>query len=98
MPVGYRLHEHMSKLQLFGRPYVVFDPTNKDHRRWFAEFNKHLSWKDCPVRFVVDDDAGDLITMIQRRLIQFYVDKEFGTDTDPKVRTKPGVVKKPRKS
>lgn len=69
----------MSKLQLFGRPYVIFDAQNKDHRRWFANFNKNRSWAHCPVRFVVDDDQGDLITMIQRRLIQYYVDKEFKT-------------------
>lgn len=68
----------MSKLQLFGRPFVIFDASNKDHRRWFADFNKNMSWSHCPVRFVVDDQVGDLITMIQRRLIQFYVDKEFG--------------------
>lgn len=69
----------MSRLALFGRPYVIFDPSNKDHRRWFAEFNKNLSWAHCPVRFVIDNDQGDLITMIQRRLIQYYVDKEFKT-------------------
>jgi hypothetical protein len=27
---------------------------------------------------VVNEDHGDLITQIQRELIQFYVDKEFG--------------------
>ena len=88
----------MSKLQLFGRPWVVFDPENKDHRRWFAEFNKNLSWKNCPVRFVVNEDHGDLITQIQRSLIQFYVDKEFGTDINPHTRTKPGVVKKQQRT
>lgn len=67
----------MSRLQLHGRPYVVFDPTNRQHRAWFAEFNKNLTWSKCPVRFVVNDDHGDLITMIQRELIQHYVDKEF---------------------
>jgi len=36
-----------------------------------------------------------LITQIQRELIQFYVDKEFGTDANPRVRT---VAKKPRKN
>jgi hypothetical protein len=87
----------MSKLQLYGRPWVVFDPSNKDHRRWFANFNKHLSWRDCPVRFVVNEEAGDLITQIQRELIQFYVDKEFGSSDDPRVRPKPLVAKKPRK-
>lgn len=87
----------MSRLQLHGRPWVVFDPHDKDHRRWFADFNKNLSWKNCPVRFVINEDHGDLITQIQRSLIQFYVDKEFGTDLDPKTRTKPGVVKTQQK-
>ena len=68
----------MSKIQMFGRPWVVFDAKNKDHRRWYSDFNRDLSWKDCPVRFVVDDDAGDLITMIQRKLIAHYTTKEFG--------------------
>jgi hypothetical protein len=87
----------LSRLQLHGRPYVVFDPKNKDHRRWFADFNQTGAWGRCPVRFVVNEDHGDLITMIQRELIKFYVDKEFGTDTNPKVRTR-SVVEKQQKS
>jgi len=88
----------MSRLALYGRPFVVFDAGNKDHRRWYAEFNANRTWKDCPVRFVlVDKDHGDLITQIQRQLIQFYVDREFGTDQDPHTRTKPGVVGKQQK-
>jgi len=68
----------MSRLALYGRPYVVFDSTNKSHRKWFAEFNRSQSWSHCPVRFVVNDDHGDLVTMIQRELIAHYVQKEFG--------------------
>jgi hypothetical protein len=68
----------MSKLQLFSRPFVVFDAHNKDHRRWFAEFNRRAAWGNCPVRFVVDDENGDLVTMIQRKLIEYYVHREFG--------------------
>jgi len=78
----------MSRLALFRRPWVVFDAENKEHRRWFAEFNRSLTWSNCPVRFVVDDDHGDLVTMIQRNLIQYYVDKEFGTEKNPKIRPK----------
>jgi len=78
----------MSRLALFGRTYIIFDAGNKDHRRWFAEFNRSLTWSNCPVRFVVDDDHGDLVTMIQRNLIQYYVDKEFGTEKNPKIRPK----------
>ncbi len=69
----------MSRLQLHGRTYVVFDANNKEHRKWFADFNATRRWGNCPVRFVVNDDHGDLITQIQRELIQFYVDKEFKT-------------------
>lgn len=67
----------MSRLALHSRPFVVFDPANKDHRKWFAEFNRSARWGSCPVRFVVEDDNGDLVTMIQRRLIQYYVSREF---------------------
>lgn len=69
----------MSKLAFFGRPWVAFDANNKDHRRYFAEFQRYGTWGKCPVRFIVPDDSGDLITMIQRRLIDFYVNKEFST-------------------
>ena len=69
----------MSTLQLHGRQYMVFNANNKDHRRWFADFNATRRWGICPVRFVLNDAHGDLITQIQRELIQFYVDKEFKT-------------------
>jgi hypothetical protein len=82
----------MSRLALYGRPWVVFDAKNREHRQWFAEFNKSGAWGKCPVRFVVSEDHGDLITQIQRELIQFYVDKEFGTAAKPKMRPK-SVVK-----
>ena len=85
----------MSRLALYGRPWVVFDAKNREHRQWFAEFNKSGAWGRCPVRFVVNDDHGDLITQIQRELIQFYVDKEFGTEKDPRVCPKT-VAKKPQ--
>jgi hypothetical protein len=67
----------MSRLQLHGRQFIVFNPKDKQHREWFADFNKNRTWSRCPVRFVVNDDHGDLVTQIQRELIQHYVDKEF---------------------
>lgn len=68
----------MSRLQLFGRPWVVFDSGDKEHRQWFAEFQRSGTWGRCPVRFVVNDNHGDLLTMIQRELIAHYISKEFG--------------------
>lgn len=81
----------MSRLELFGRPYVVFDPENKSHRGYYHEFVRSGTWGHCPVRFVVPEDHGDLITMIQRSLVKFYVAKEFdhGRKVDHSVAEKP---------
>ena len=68
----------MSRLDYVGRPWVAFEAGNKQHRQWFADFQRKGTWGRCPVRFIVSDDHGDLVTMIQRRLIQHYVDREFG--------------------
>jgi hypothetical protein len=68
----------MSVLHFKSRPWVAFDPKIKVHRYWFAEFQRSGTWGKCPVRFMVADDQGDLVTMIQRRLIDYYVKKEFG--------------------
>ena len=69
----------MSFLELAGRNFVLFDPTNKEHRAFYYEFVETGTWGRCPIRFVVPEDHGDLVTMIQRSLIKFYVDKEFYT-------------------
>ena len=68
----------MSHLAFIGRPWVSFDETNRQHRVWFNEFQKSGTWGRCPVRFIVSDDHGDLLTMIQRRLLGYYITKEFG--------------------
>jgi hypothetical protein len=81
----------MSKLALYGRPYTVFDPSNKDHRQYYHKFVHTGTWGGCPVRFVVPEDHGDLVTMIQRALIGYYVNKEFGPvvkEQQPKIRPK----------
>jgi len=61
------------------RPLVAFDPSNKDHRRYYAEFLAYNGWGKCPVRFIVPDDIGmDVPTMIKNRLVDYYVSREFG--------------------
>jgi hypothetical protein len=57
---------------------VAFDAHNKEHRRHYYTFRSTHSWGKCPVRFIVPDESGwDLISMIQRQLLEYYVDKEF---------------------
>jgi len=70
----------MSVLRYYGRPWVAFDATDKNHRKWFAEFQNFRTWSKCPVRFIITDDAGDLVTLIQRKLIDYYVKIEFAKE------------------
>lgn len=70
----------MSKLEYYSRPLVAFDATNKQHRTWYYEFVQNNTWGRCPVRFICPaESGGDLIKMIQRQLIDYYVKKEFNT-------------------
>jgi len=82
----------MSQLQLYGRPWIVFDPKNRQHRQYYHEFVKSGTWGRCPYRFVVADDQGDVITMIQRALIKYYVEREFSV-----VKTQQSVLQKNNK-
>jgi hypothetical protein len=69
----------MSKLEYLARPLVAFDPYNKDHRRYYAEFVDYGGWGSCPVRFICPEDYGmDLPAMMKHSLIQYYIDREFG--------------------
>lgn len=69
----------MSRLEFLSRPLVAFDPQNKDHRRYYAEFLAYQGWGNCPVRFICPDDTGnDLPSMIKTMLVQYYVEREFG--------------------
>ena len=67
----------MSKLGYYGRPWVVFDANDAEHRQWFSEFQRFRTWGRCPVRFILNDNSGNLVTQIQRELVDYYVRKEF---------------------
>ena len=67
----------MSMLSFHGRPWVAFDEKDRQHRAWYYEFVKSGTWGRCPVRFIVSDDHGDLLTLIQRKLNRYYTDNEF---------------------
>lgn len=69
----------MSKLEFLSRPLVAFDPHNKDHRRYYADFLEYGGWGRCPVRFICPEDTGmDIPTMIKNRLCEYYIEREFG--------------------
>lgn len=71
----------MSRLEYHGRPWVAFDASNKEHRRYYAEFIKFNTWGRCPVRFIVTEEhANDLPTMIRNKLCEYYVQSEFKSE------------------
>ena len=77
----------MSKLEYYARPLVAFDPTNKEHRRFYYQFVETKSWGHCPVRFIVPEATGsDLIKMIQNELINYYVNREFDSEKPSKAK------------
>lgn len=83
----------MSKLEYYGRPLVAFDPSNKEHRRYYNEFLKYGGWGTCPVRFICPTETGrDLISMIQRQMLEYYVTKEFINDKPNKKLRKKSVM------
>ena len=59
------------------RPWAVFDPANEQHRSYYRQFVLTNSWGSCPVRFMVLEDHGDLISMVQASLAKWYTWKEF---------------------
>lgn len=81
----------MSRLEYLARPLVAFDPNNKDHRRWYWEFIAYSGWGQCPVRFICTEEHGDnLPSMIQRMVVDYYINKEF----EPKAESKLGTIVK----
>jgi len=86
----------VSRLEFLARPLVAFDPHNKDHRRWYWEFMAYRGWGKCPVRFICTEEHGEnLPVMIQKLVVDYYINKEFKpvvkTQQTSKLRT---VVKK----
>ena len=76
----------MSKLELYMRPVAIFDAGNKVHRQYYYNFLTTGSWRNCPFRWAIEDDVGNLQGMIQRKLLEHYMGREFK-----------GVVKEPQK-
>lgn len=67
----------MSLMLLVGRPWVIFDAANRHHRKWYFQFQETRSWGNCPVRFILPGEEGDLVSMVNRQLIEYYTKKEF---------------------
>lgn len=73
------------RLEQFGRPKTLFDAKNKLHRGAYLDFLEHGNWRHCPVQFIIDDDSLCVVSCIQKKLLAYYLKKDFGQDRDPKM-------------
>lgn len=67
----------MSILYLRARPIVAFDVNNVEHRRYYRQFIETRSWGQCPVRFMVESLNTDLLSHINREMLDWYIRCEF---------------------
>ena len=59
------------------RPEVEFEPSNSEHRRLYALFLKNRSWSHSPIRFITRPSYGIDKGVIDRKLLEYYTNKEF---------------------
>lgn len=59
------------------RPLVVFDPSDKKHRKLFAQYIRSGRWDHSPVQLVANEPTQIDLGTMARQLIHFYTDKEF---------------------
>lgn len=56
---------------------VTFDAKNKDHRNAFYIFNTKHTWGKTNIRFILEQPFVDIPSMIQSKLLQYYMSNEF---------------------
>ena len=66
----------MSILNNFVRPSIEFDVNNVEHRQHYLTFIQSNSWSKCPVRFKVDPQYTDVVSMINAKISEFYLSND----------------------
>lgn len=67
----------MTVLNSSKRPAVMFDATNVEHRKMYAEFLKTRSWGKTPVKFELEPEWADIVSMIEHKMLKYYVNQEM---------------------
>ena len=67
----------MSILYLRARPVMAFDENNPTHRQYYFDFLSTGTWGHCPVRFMAESLNTDLVTHINQKMLDYYVQQEF---------------------
>lgn len=70
-----------NRLLLHGRPKTIFDPKIRQHREIYAQYLETGAWTHSPLSFVIDDDSLAVTFCIEKKLMDYYLKKEFGKDS-----------------
>ena len=66
----------MKTLTTSARPSTNFDAKNIKHRKMFNQFTQDKSWGKLPVTFILEPEYSDLISMVQDKMLKFYMAKD----------------------
>ena len=55
--------------------YIRFDPANAEHRQKYAHFIVKGRWPD-DIRFVLEDPFHTVPTMMERRLVEYFLKQQ----------------------
>ena len=58
-------------------PLVKFDANKIEHRKQYHEFFKRNAWGASGDRFILETPFMDVPTMIQNKMVSYYMSKEF---------------------
>jgi hypothetical protein len=72
----------MSKVEQYSRPWVTFNPTDKQHREIFHTALKYNTWGKAPVRFWLEGETSSLMDQCTQKMARYYMEQEFGKIKD----------------
>jgi len=70
---------------------VVFDPSNKEHRKAVEAYMKRNAWVDATLRFIHDTEYDSIPEQVKTKLLQWYLQKENARSAPKVSKTKPKV-------
>lgn len=67
----------MLKHSTTARPFVIFDASNKEHRKEFFKFIEFKTWSRSPYRFLTEEAVNNIPAHISQKVTEYYIRQEF---------------------
>ena len=63
-------------VQSLVRNRIVFDPSNKEHRKAYCNFKQNGTWNGMNI-FILEREYATIPDMIKDKMVTYYMEKEF---------------------